>query len=56
MKPKQTKSKQIKTSRNAKIKWDFDTQMSIYGSQRMAVAEYLAGKYKVSVATVLRCS
>lgn len=54
--PKQTKKQRTKAVRNEKICRDYQVLIMVNGSSRMGVAQYLAKKYKVSVATVLRQS
>ena len=53
--PALTESQKKRTARNEKIQFDYDTQIKINGSSRMGVAQYVAKRHKVSVATVLRC-
>jgi hypothetical protein len=53
--PVLTVSQQKRAKRNEQIQFDYDTQIKINGSSRMGVAQYVAKRHKVSVATVLRC-
>jgi hypothetical protein len=53
--PVLTVSQQKRAKRNEQIQFDYHTQIKINGSSRMGVAQYVARKHKVSVATVLRC-
>lgn len=50
-----TPKQSARAKRNEAIKFDYNTQVKIHGSSRMAVAEYVAQKHKVSLATVFRC-
>lgn len=53
--PHLTPKQSTRAKRNEAIRFDYDTQVKIHGSSRMAVAEYVARKHKVSLATVFRC-
>lgn len=54
-KPHLTSKQTKRLKRNELIRFDYETQIKIHGSSRMAVAEYVARKHKVSLATVFRC-
>lgn len=53
--PALTESQKKRAKRNDSICFDYHTQIKINGSSRMGVAQYVAKRHKVSVATVLRC-
>jgi hypothetical protein len=53
--PALTESQKKRAKRNEQIQFDYETQIKINGSSRMGVAQYVAKRHKVSVATVLRC-